>query len=82
MTSINATNFRKGLFGYLDQAVVYNDVISVSTKNGSAVVMSEEDYNSLMDTLYLCSIPGMRESILEGADTPLEKCPPEGEVPW
>ncbi len=74
MTNTNATNFRKNLFEYLNQAVMYNDVININTKNGNAVVMSEEDYNALMETLYLTSIPGMKARLEEGLATPIEEC--------
>ena len=74
MTNTTATNFRKNLFEYLNQAVMYNDVINVNTKNGNAVVMSEEDYNGLMETLHLTSIPGMKERLVEGLETPIEEC--------
>ena len=59
MTNTNVTNFRQNAFEYFNLAVEYNDVITVNTKNGNAVVMSEEDYNGLMETLYLLSIPGL-----------------------
>lgn len=61
MTNTNATNFRKNIFEYLNQAVEYNDVINVTTKNGNAVVLSEADYNSLLETVYLMSHPATRE---------------------
>lgn len=73
MTNTNATNLRKNLFEYLNQAVEYNDVINVNTKNGNAVIMSEEDYNGLMATVYLSGVPGMKESIIEGMKTPLDE---------
>lgn len=73
MTNTNATNLRKNLFEYLNQAVEYNDVINVNTKNGNAVIMSEEDYNGLMETVYLSGVPGMKESIIEGMKTPLNE---------
>lgn len=82
MTNVNATNFRKNLFEYLNQAVDFNDVINVSTRNGNAVVMSEEDYNSLMETLYLMSHPGTREEVLTGMQEPIEACVPLDEVDW
>ena len=82
MTNVNATNFRKNLFEYLNQAVDFNDVINVSTRNGNAVVMSEEDYNSLMETLYLMSHPGTREEVLTGMHEPIEACVPLDEVDW
>ena len=73
MTNTNITNFRKNLFEYINQAVEYNDVVNVSTKNGNAVIMSEEDYNSLMETLYLVSVPGLADIIKEAGKEPLEE---------
>ena len=74
MTNTNITNFRKNLFEYVDQAVMFGDVVNVSTKNGNAVILSEADYNSLLETLHLCSIPGMVDSIKEAEQEPLEEC--------
>ena len=82
MTNVNATNFRKNLFGMLEQTIKYNEPINISTKEGNAVLLSEEDYNGLIETLYLCSIPGMEEKIVEGINTPIEDCIPEDEVEW
>ena len=64
MTSTNATNFRQNAFAYFDQAVVFGDVVNVNTKHGNAIVMSEEDYRAMVETLCLALIPGMTESIL------------------
>ena len=82
MTSVNATNFRKNLFEYLNSTLDYNDIIQVSTKNGNAIVMSEEEYNSLAETLYLFRHPGSRQEILSGMATPLSDCVPLEEVDW
>ena len=76
MTNTNITAFRKNVFGYVDQAVTYGDVINVSTKNGNAVIISEADYNSMLETLHLCSIPGMADSIKAAEQEPLEDCVP------
>lgn len=65
MTNTNATNLRKNLFSFLDSAIDYNDVINVNTKKGNAIIMSETEYNSLLETLYLLSAPGMRERVEE-----------------
>lgn len=73
MTNTNITNFRKNAFAYIEQAITYNDVINVNTKKGNAVIMSEEDYNGLMETLYLSSVPGLKESILEAAKEPISE---------
>ena len=82
MLNINATNLRKNLFSMLEQAIRFNEPVNVSTKDGNAVILSEEDYNSLTETLYLSSIPGMRQTIQEGLNTPVPGCVPENEVEW
>lgn len=74
MTNTNATNFRKNMFEYLNLAVDYNDVVHVSTKSGNAVVMNEEDYNGLLETLQLLSVPGMKERMTEGINASPEDC--------
>lgn len=53
---------------------MYNNVININTKEGNVIMMSEEDCNSLMESLYLAKIPGMNESIIEGANIKLEDC--------
>lgn len=82
MLNTNITNFRKNIFGMLEQTIKYNEPVNISTKDGNAVIISEEDYNGLMETLSLCSIPGMKEKITQGLKTPLEDCVPENEVHW
>lgn len=82
MINTNATNFRKNMFHMLEQTIKYNEPVNISTKDGNAVVISEEDYNGLMETLYLCSIPNMRDMIREGIQTPASACVPEDEVEW
>jgi len=80
MTNINITNFRKDIYELLDQAIKYNETINVSTKNGNAIILSEEDYNNLIETLYVSSVPGLKEEIIEGLKKPLEDCVAEDEV--
>ena len=74
MLNTNITNFRKNIFSMLEQTIKYNEPVNISTKDGNAVIISEEDYNSLMETLYLYSIPEQREKIIEGLNTPIEEC--------
>lgn len=74
MINTNATNFRKQLFELIEQTVKFNEPVNISTKNGNAVLISEEEYNSLMETLYLTSVPGMKEKLLDGVNTPIEEC--------
>ena len=74
MINTNVTNFRKQIFELIDQTVKYNEPINISTKSGNAVLISEEDYNNLVETMYLNSIPGMSEKLQDGIETPLEEC--------
>ena len=82
MRNINITNFRQNIFDYINQAIEYNDIININTKNGNAVVMSEEEYNGLMETLYLSSQPGLKEELMERMRAPLSESIPENEVEW
>ena len=82
MLNTNITNFRKNIFAILEQTIKYNEPVNISTKSGNAVIISEEDYNGLMETLYLSSIPNIKEKIIDGMNTPLNKCIPENEVEW
>ena len=82
MTNINITNFRKNIFEYINQAVEFNEVINVNTKKGNAVIISEDDYNALLETLYISSVPGLAGEIKQAGKTVLEDCVPEDEVKW
>jgi prevent-host-death family protein len=82
MTNINVTNFRRNLFGYLNKTVEFNDVFTVTTKNGDAVIMSKEEYDGLMETLYLTKNRKTYEEILEGIETPLSECVSEEDAGW
>ncbi len=80
MENINITNFRKNIFKLLDNTIKYNGVINVSTKSGNAIIMSEEEYRGLMETIYLSSIPGMKEKIQEGLKTDIKDTIAEEDV--
>ena len=82
MLNTNITKFRKDIFNILEQTIKFNEPVNVSTKAGNAVIISEEDYNGLMETLYLSSIPTVKEGIIEGLNTPISECIPESEVLW
>ena len=82
MLATNVTSFRKNIFALLEQTIKYNEPLSVSTKSGSVVVLSEEDYRGLTESLYLSSVPGMKEKLLDGKSTPLSDCVTEDELDW
>ncbi len=79
MSITNATTLRKSLFSYLDAAAVNDEKIIVTTKNGNAAIVSEEYLRNLEETCYLYSIPGVRDSIIEGVNTPLSEC---SQIDW
>lgn len=82
MLNINITNFRKNLFSMIEQTIRFNEPINISTKSGNAVILSEEDYNGMIETLNLLSDPEMKKKLLTGRDTPLSECVSESEVEW
>ena len=82
MTNTNITNFRKNIYELLKQTIQFNEPVNISTKDGNAVVISEADYNGLMETVYLTSIPKMKEKLIKGKNTPKEECVAEEEVEW
>ena len=82
MTNINITNFRKDIYKLLDQTIKYNEPIHITTQNGNAVVLSEEDYNNIMETLYISSVPGLKEQIIEGMKEDTKECVEEDAVEW
>lgn len=82
MTNTNISNFRQNIFEYINQAIEFNDIINVNTKNGNAVILSENDYNSLVETLYLSSNPKVKQEILDGKNIPLGECVSADEVVW
>jgi PHD/YefM family antitoxin component YafN of YafNO toxin-antitoxin module len=80
--NINATSFRKDMFRILEQTIKWGEPVNISTKDGNAVIISEDDYNGLMETLYLSSMPDVKSAIIEGLNTPVSECIPENEVQW
>lgn len=82
MSTINITNARKDLYKLVENAKLYNEPTLIVGKRGNAVLLSEDDWNAIQETLYLSSIPGMAESIIEGANTLIEDCIPEDKVLW
>lgn len=80
MLTTNITSFKQHLFELLEQTVKYNEPITVTTKDGNAVIISEEDYNCIMETLHMSSI--QRKKIIDGLNTPLSECLSEEEVDW
>jgi antitoxin YefM len=73
MTTITASRARSQLYRLLDQAAESHEPITVTGKRHNAVLVAEDDWRAIEETLYLLSIPGMRESIRKGMRAPLSK---------
>ncbi len=80
MTTLNATEARSKLYNLIDEIAQTHQPIIITGKRKNAVLLSEEDWNSINETLFLLSIPGMRESIREGMNESLDDC--EKKLDW
>ena len=80
MKTLTATQARKDIYRLLDEASDTHKPIQITGKRSNAVLVSEEDWQAIQETLYLSSIPGMQESIVEGMKTPIEET--EEELDW
>jgi prevent-host-death family protein len=74
MTTLSASEARRRLYNLVDEVKETHEPVQIVGKRNSAVLVSEEDWKAIEETLYLVSIPGMRESIKKGLKTPVEKC--------
>ena len=80
MSTLTASEARAKLYRLIDETAESHVPIRITVKRNNAVLVSEKDWASVQETMYLLSIPGMRESILEGMETPVEEC--ETEIDW
>ncbi len=78
--TINITNARKDLYKLIEQVIESHEPVHITGKKGTAVIISEEDWKNIEETLYLTSIPGMRESIIEGMKANIDECAKE--IEW
>ena len=73
MTTMTASKARANLYKLIDQAVKNHIPVQITGKRGNGVLVAEEDWRAIQETLYLLSIPGMRKSIRKGLATPVSK---------
>ncbi|WP_018952450.1 type II toxin-antitoxin system Phd/YefM family antitoxin [Thioalkalivibrio sulfidiphilus] len=74
MAGITATEARSNLYRLIDETAESHQPIVIMGKRNRAVLVSEEDWAAIQETLYLLSVPGMRESIREGMECPVDEC--------
>lgn len=77
MPILTATEARSKLYSLIDKTTASHEPIIIKGKRGNAVLISEDDWRSIQETIFLLNIPGMRESIRDGLATPIEKCTKE-----
>jgi PHD/YefM family antitoxin component YafN of YafNO toxin-antitoxin module len=80
MRTISAANMKSKLSQLLDEAEVSHEPIHISGRKSHGILISEQDWKAIQETLFLLSIPKMRESIRKGLKTPVDKCATE--LPW
>jgi antitoxin YefM len=80
MQTLTASKARANLYRLMDEAAESHQPIVIAGKRNNAVLLSAEDWQAIQETLHLLSIPGMRESIQEGRETPISSC--EKELNW
>ena len=73
MPVTNISNFRKNLFSTIEGVVEFNEPVTINSKKGNAVLISEEEFNSMIETIYLTSQPGLVEKIKEGENENIEE---------
>jgi len=74
MTTLTASEARTKLYKLLDKTALSHEPIQITGKRHNAILISEDDWRAINETLYLLSIPGMRKSIRDGLKTPVKKC--------
>ena len=80
MTTFNATEARSKLYALIDETTDTHQPIVITGKRGNAILLAEDDWNAISETLHLLSVPGMRESIQKGMAANLEDC--DQELDW
>ena len=80
MNILNATEARSNLYRLIDETIQTHKPVTITGKHGNAVLIAENDWNAINETLHLLSIPGMRESIRDGMAADLEEC--DTELDW
>lgn len=82
MSAINITNARKELYNLVENVNRYSEPTLIVSKKGNAVLLSEEDWNAIQETIYLNSIPEMAKSLIDGKESSLDDCLTEDEIEW
>lgn len=80
METISATDARSNIYKLIGNVIASHKPVQIKGKTGSVVMLSEDDWNAIQETLYLDSIPGMTDSIIKGMKESEDKC--SKEIKW
>ncbi len=80
MSLLPVNDAQNNLQKLIDQVSAQGKPVIIQGERGNAILLAEKDWSAIQETLYLLSVPGMRESIKEGLVTPIEEC--DGELDW
>lgn len=80
MQTLTASQARSNFYRIIDETAISHEPIIITGKRNNAVLVSAEDWSAIQETIYLLSVPGMRESLVEGLQTPVDQC--DKELSW
>ncbi len=82
MNIITASEARANIFRLMDEVAITHEPITITGKRSNAVLISEDDWRAIQETIYLASIPGMTESIVKGMKEPVKNCADANKLEW
>ncbi|SHF51035.1 prevent-host-death family protein [Caldanaerobius fijiensis DSM 17918] len=82
MKTMPVTKVRQNIYKIIEQVRKNSEPIQITSRKGNAVLISEEDWNAIQETLYLLSIPNLKESIIDADKTPLDEWKDEEDLGW
>jgi prevent-host-death family protein len=80
MKTVTASKARANLYRLIEETAGSSEPVQITGKKANAVLVSEQDWEAIQETMYLLAIPGMRESIQKGLETPIDECAEE--IDW
>ena len=82
METLSISEARANLFKLVERVSQSHQPVYIHGRHNNAVLLSEEDFNSIQETLYLMRVPGLYEDLKEGLKTQLEECTPDSDLKW
>jgi len=82
MKTVPVTQARQNIYQLIDDTIESSEPVQITARKGNVVMLSEADWNSIQETMYLLSVPGMRESLIVGINMPVEECKTLEDLGW